>query len=125
VKWCPAPGCLFAAECGATTAVSADPLDIACMCGYSFCWNCNHEAHRPVDCDTVCKCARPPQREREREVLGYGEALERVDVRYVRLLKGTFAKLQPVVHAFHVHPHSATQNLANRNVRVGQRRVRD
>ena len=37
----------------------------------------------------------------------YGEALGRLDVRYVRLLKGTFAKLQPVAHAFHVRsPHT-------------------
>jgi ariadne-1 len=55
VKWCPAPGCVYAVQCGAATAASVDPFDIACKCGYSFCWNCNHEAHRPVDCDTVCK----------------------------------------------------------------------
>ena len=32
------------------------------------------------------------------DVLGYGDGLGRVDVRYVRMAKGVFARLQPVEH---------------------------
>jgi hypothetical protein len=35
------------------------------------------------------------------DVLGYSDALGRVDVRYVRMAKGVFARLQPVAHRFH------------------------
>lgn len=59
MKWCPSPGCTYAVECGAAEHVSCTPLDIACKCSSTFCWNCNQEAHRPVDCATVAKCARP------------------------------------------------------------------
>ncbi|KAH7404412.1 hypothetical protein KP509_15G024600 [Ceratopteris richardii] len=50
-KWCPAPNCEFAVE----FTLGGGPFDVVCKCGYSFCWNCREEAHRPVDCDTVAK----------------------------------------------------------------------
>ncbi|THU58785.1 hypothetical protein C4D60_Mb03t18080 [Musa balbisiana] len=51
IKWCPAPGCEFAAK----FVMGSGSYDICCFCSYSFCWNCTEEAHRPVDCDTVAK----------------------------------------------------------------------
>ncbi|WOL01279.1 putative E3 ubiquitin-protein ligase ARI8 isoform X1 [Canna indica] len=51
IKWCPAPGCEFAAE----YVMGSGSYDICCSCSYSFCWNCTEEAHRPVDCITVAK----------------------------------------------------------------------
>lgn len=50
-KWCPAPGCDFAVD----FVVGSGNYDVTCSCSYSFCWNCTEEAHRPVDCSTVCK----------------------------------------------------------------------
>jgi len=29
--------------------------DVTCHCYHSFCWNCDEEAHTPVDCETVAK----------------------------------------------------------------------
>ena len=52
-SWCPAPGCEHAAE--ATADLGSEPLDVACACGASFCFQCREEAHRPVDCDTVAR----------------------------------------------------------------------
>uniref|UniRef100_A0A7I4CMB5 RBR-type E3 ubiquitin transferase n=1 Tax=Physcomitrium patens TaxID=3218 RepID=A0A7I4CMB5_PHYPA len=51
VKWCPAPGCEYAVEYQA----GVGSYDLVCKCGFSFCWNCREEAHRPVDCETVNK----------------------------------------------------------------------
>eukprot|EP00959_Pyramimonas_sp_CCMP1952_P037124 776813-Pyramimonas_sp.AAC.1 len=53
VKWCPAPECVFAVEVSDSTYDAGTPLDIDCSCGHQFCYNCNQEAHRPVDCVTV------------------------------------------------------------------------
>ncbi|DBA71150.1 hypothetical protein WJX79_002426 [Trebouxia sp. C0005] len=50
--WCPAPNCEHAVEC--VKDLGADePLDVLCKCGSSFCFSCQEEAHRPVDCQTV------------------------------------------------------------------------
>mmetsp|Transcript_658 Transcript_658/g.1197 ORF Transcript_658/g.1197 Transcript_658/m.1197 type:complete len:621 (-) Transcript_658:332-2194(-) len=65
VKWCPSPGCTYAVECGAAEHVSCTPLDIACKCSSTFCWNCNQEAHRPVDCATVAKWVQKNSAESE------------------------------------------------------------
>eukprot|EP00238_Polyblepharides_amylifera_P000962 CAMPEP_0196573722 /NCGR_PEP_ID=MMETSP1081-20130531/3576_1 /TAXON_ID=36882 /ORGANISM="Pyramimonas amylifera, Strain CCMP720" /LENGTH=623 /DNA_ID=CAMNT_0041891541 /DNA_START=181 /DNA_END=2053 /DNA_ORIENTATION=+ len=51
VKWCPAPGCVYAVEMSSGEALQ----DVQCKCSFSFCWSCNQEAHRPVNCATVCK----------------------------------------------------------------------
>ncbi|KAK9832545.1 hypothetical protein WJX81_007928 [Elliptochloris bilobata] len=53
LTWCPAPGCEHAVE--ALVDLGAEPLDIACVCGAAFCFQCKEEAHRPVDCETVSK----------------------------------------------------------------------
>ncbi|KAF5739415.1 hypothetical protein HS088_TW12G00620 [Tripterygium wilfordii] len=48
-KWCPAPNCEYAFD-----FVGGDGgSEITCLCAHKFCWNCNHNAHRPVDCETV------------------------------------------------------------------------
>ncbi|CAH8319843.1 unnamed protein product [Eruca vesicaria subsp. sativa] len=49
MKWCPAPGCDHAVE----FSRSGVSYDVSCLCSYRFCWNCNEDAHSPVDCDTV------------------------------------------------------------------------
>mmetsp|Transcript_22470 Transcript_22470/g.62319 ORF Transcript_22470/g.62319 Transcript_22470/m.62319 type:complete len:575 (+) Transcript_22470:263-1987(+) len=54
LKWCPAPGCVFAVKCPSSTSES-DAIDVICSCHHAFCFACNEEAHRPVDCDTVKK----------------------------------------------------------------------
>ena len=46
MAWCPSPGCEHAVE--ALADVGADPLDVACRCGATFCFQCKEEAHRPV-----------------------------------------------------------------------------
>lgn len=52
IKWCPAPGCVYAVE---FDGGGGGGYDVMCFCGHGFCWNCTEEAHRPVDCDTVAK----------------------------------------------------------------------
>lgn len=52
LKWCPAPNCERVVE-GLSSGSGA--LDVRCACGATFCWGCQEEAHRPVDCDTVRK----------------------------------------------------------------------
>lgn len=46
LTWCPSPGCEHAVE--ARVEVGADPMDIVCKCGATFCFQCKEEAHRPV-----------------------------------------------------------------------------
>ncbi|XP_021734337.1 probable E3 ubiquitin-protein ligase ARI8 isoform X2 [Chenopodium quinoa] len=50
-KWCPAPGCDYAVD----FVVGSGNYDVTCRCSHGFCWSCTEEAHRPVDCGTVCK----------------------------------------------------------------------
>ena len=54
-KWCPAPGCDSAVCCLAGASAFNEPMDVTCSCQGSFCFACNNEAHRPVDCETVEK----------------------------------------------------------------------
>ncbi|KAL5558116.1 hypothetical protein UlMin_034327 [Ulmus minor] len=54
IKWCPAPDCDYVVEFVDFISDSKG-FDISCLCSHNFCWNCNEEAHRPVDCDTVEK----------------------------------------------------------------------
>ena len=51
LTWCPAPGCEHAVEC--TADIGAEPLDVTCNCGSTFCFTCKEEAHRPV---RMCSC---------------------------------------------------------------------
>ncbi|EIE18671.1 IBR-domain-containing protein [Coccomyxa subellipsoidea C-169] len=53
LTWCPSPGCEHAVE--SRVEVGTEPMDIACSCGATFCFQCKEEAHRPVDCETVGK----------------------------------------------------------------------
>jgi hypothetical protein len=46
LTWCPSPGCEHAVE--ARVEVGSEPMDIACSCGATFCFQCKEEAHRPV-----------------------------------------------------------------------------
>mmetsp|Transcript_2487 Transcript_2487/g.6456 ORF Transcript_2487/g.6456 Transcript_2487/m.6456 type:complete len:589 (+) Transcript_2487:139-1905(+) len=52
LKWCPAPGCEHAVHCHNADG-GAEPMDITCNCGCTFCFACYEEGHRPVDCTTV------------------------------------------------------------------------
>ncbi len=52
LTWCPAPGCEHAVEC--TADIGAEPLDVTCNCGSTFCFTCKEEAHRPVR--LACSC---------------------------------------------------------------------
>ncbi|KAM0262499.1 hypothetical protein ACHAQJ_001753 [Trichoderma viride] len=53
-KWCPAPDCPNAIECG----VKKKDLDkivptVECLCGYRFCFGCPNPDHQPAPCDLV------------------------------------------------------------------------
>ncbi|PTB61989.1 hypothetical protein BBK36DRAFT_1189917 [Trichoderma citrinoviride] len=53
-KWCPAPDCPNAIECG----VKKKDLDkivptVECNCGYRFCFGCPNPDHQPAPCDLV------------------------------------------------------------------------
>ena len=56
--WCVAPGCerAIVSEQGADAGgTAARAVDVQCACGFSFCWRCKEDAHRPVPCATVNK----------------------------------------------------------------------
>ena len=47
-KWCPGRNCNMVCE-----TKFDHPIDVTCKCGESFCFGCNKEAHKPIDCDTL------------------------------------------------------------------------
>lgn len=54
LKWCPAPDCQNAVECG----VKKKDLDkvvptVACACGHRFCFGCSVNDHQPAPCELV------------------------------------------------------------------------
>ncbi|ROT35766.1 ariadne-1 [Sodiomyces alkalinus F11] len=56
LKWCPAPDCQNAVECG----VKKKDLDkvvptVACLCGHRFCFGCILNDHQPAPCELVKK----------------------------------------------------------------------
>lgn len=56
LKWCPAPDCENAIECG----VKKKDLDkvvptVVCACGYRFCFGCTLSDHQPAPCELVKK----------------------------------------------------------------------
>ena len=53
VKWCTGPGCERAVI--SERLGEGVPVDVHCECGNAICWNCQEDAHRPVDCETVRK----------------------------------------------------------------------
>jgi ariadne-1 len=48
VKWCPSPGCDAAVRCE-----SKLNKEIDCICGFTFCFKCTKEGHRPCQCDMI------------------------------------------------------------------------
>ena len=46
--WCTGKNCtkVFESKLG-------EPVDIHCECGAVFCFGCNEQAHRPIDCKTL------------------------------------------------------------------------
>ncbi|KAK5995621.1 E3 ubiquitin-protein ligase dbl4 [Cladobotryum mycophilum] len=53
-KWCPAPDCPNAIECG----IKKKDLEkivptVECLCGYRFCFGCPNPDHQPAPCDLV------------------------------------------------------------------------
>ncbi|EGX91804.1 RING finger protein [Cordyceps militaris CM01] len=55
-KWCPAPDCPNAVECG----IKKKDLDkvvptVECSCGFRFCFGCPNPDHQPAPCDLVRK----------------------------------------------------------------------
>ncbi|KAK7251283.1 hypothetical protein RIF29_34338 [Crotalaria pallida] len=56
MKWCPGPDCEFSIVFQPNDVNKK--LDVACLCQYSFCWNCGEDAHSPVDCETVVESRR-------------------------------------------------------------------
>jgi len=50
IRWCPDPGCDFVTE-----KFGGGNKQIYCKCGNVFCFGCNKESHRPIECDTCDK----------------------------------------------------------------------
>jgi ariadne-1 len=48
VKWCPNKGCDACVRCQ-----SKSNKEIDCICGYTFCFKCIKEGHRPCSCEMV------------------------------------------------------------------------
>lgn len=48
VRWCPFKGC-------ETCAISSNSgiLDVHCVCGESYCFQCGEELHKPANCDII------------------------------------------------------------------------
>lgn len=69
LKWCPGPDCVYASEKSdyleEDSTQKDKAVDLTCVCGHLFCWNCLTEAHRPVDCETVKKWLRKNSAESE------------------------------------------------------------
>ncbi|KAK9470935.1 uncharacterized protein V1510DRAFT_398175 [Dipodascopsis tothii] len=60
LRWCPAPNCENAVECGALSAGASRDLktivpSVTCSCGYSFCFGCGLPEHQPCICVLVKK----------------------------------------------------------------------
>ena len=51
IKWCPANGCKYGAKVVTNTSTQVIP----CLCGFTYCYTCGLEDHRP------CKCASAAQ----------------------------------------------------------------
>mmetsp|Transcript_17747 Transcript_17747/g.31799 ORF Transcript_17747/g.31799 Transcript_17747/m.31799 type:complete len:494 (-) Transcript_17747:237-1718(-) len=47
LRWCPAP------RCDRIIIASSASTSVRCVCGQSFCFRCNEEAHDPVTCEQV------------------------------------------------------------------------
>ncbi|OBS18287.1 hypothetical protein FPOA_10014 [Fusarium poae] len=55
-KWCPAPDCPNALECGVKKKDLGKIVPtVECRCGYRFCFGCPNPDHQPAPCDLVKK----------------------------------------------------------------------
>lgn len=56
LKWCPAPNCVYAVECGLKKKDLKQVVPtVACDCGHRFCFGCILPDHQPAPCDLVKK----------------------------------------------------------------------
>lgn len=56
LKWCPAPECVYAIECGVKARELTHIVPtVHCNCGYNFCFGCTLSEHQPAPCVLVKK----------------------------------------------------------------------
>jgi len=56
LKWCPAPDCKYAVECGVKSKDLAKIVPtVHCDCGHDFCFGCTLTNHQPAPCSLVKK----------------------------------------------------------------------
>nr|OQO24589.1 hypothetical protein B0A51_09000 [Rachicladosporium sp. CCFEE 5018] len=54
LKWCPAPNCVFAVECGVKKRELGQIVPtVTCGCKHSFCFGCTLTDHQPCPCSLV------------------------------------------------------------------------
>lgn len=54
LKWCPAPNCVFAIECGVKKRdLNRIVPTVQCNCKYAFCFGCTLADHQPCPCSLV------------------------------------------------------------------------
>ncbi|KAI9798803.1 MAG: hypothetical protein M1825_004976 [Sarcosagium campestre] len=54
LKWCPAPNCEYAIECGIKKRQLAEIVPtVTCACGHIFCFGCTLNDHQPAPCSLV------------------------------------------------------------------------
>jgi ariadne-1 len=51
LKWCPGPGCTLAVRLRS----AGTPVNIACPCGYEFCFGCSQPPHLPATCTMLAQ----------------------------------------------------------------------
>jgi ariadne-1 len=56
LKWCPAPNCEYAVECGIKKRdLNQIVPSVQCACSHSFCFGCTLNEHQPTPCSLVKK----------------------------------------------------------------------
>ncbi|KAF2835043.1 hypothetical protein M501DRAFT_942842 [Patellaria atrata CBS 101060] len=56
LKWCPAPDCTYAVECGVKQKdLTKIVPTVTCSCGHHFCFGCSLNDHQPAPCMLVKK----------------------------------------------------------------------
>ncbi|RPA79156.1 hypothetical protein BJ508DRAFT_211354 [Ascobolus immersus RN42] len=56
LRWCPAPNCIYAIECGVRQKQLNQVVPtVLCDCGYQFCFGCGLADHLPCPCSLVKK----------------------------------------------------------------------
>merc|ERR1719506_2913069 len=65
-RWCPFPDCTYAVIVRSAESVNTGfGMDVDCKCGWSFCFACGEEAHRPVSCGMLREWNKKNQDEAE------------------------------------------------------------